>query len=295
MANKRSKEVIIGIATIISLVLLYIGINYLKGINLFKPSNYYYVSCTFAKDINVSSPVFVEGFKVGLVRSIAYDYSTVDKILLEIRLDKGMRVNKGSYFTIESTLLSGAELHLHLNKLVSEYLKPGDTLEGRFKEGMITSVEASILPQFGDMLVKIDSILSGLQLLLNNTALTQSLANMEKTTAQLKESSIHLNTFLKKDVPEISSSLKETTFNLTTFSANLNNLNLEQSMLKLNTSLENINSFTIKLASKDNSLGFLLNDTTFLYKNLNTTLENASGLLIDIKQNPKKYVRFSLF
>ena len=284
----------IGIATIISLVLLYIGINYLKGINLFKPANYYYVSCRFVKDINISSPVFVEGFKVGLVRSIAYDYSTVDKIMLEIRLDKDMKVNKGSYITVESTLLSGAELHLQLNKFVSEYLKPGDTLEGRFKEGMITSVEGNLLPQFNDMLVKIDSILTGLQALIHNTALTQSLTNLEKTTAQLQESSVHLNTFLKKDVPEITSGLKETSSNLSTFSQNLNNLNLEPSILKLNTMLENMNTFTLKLHAKDNSLGLLLNDT-LLYKNLNTTVDSANGLLIDFKQNPKRYVRFSLF
>ena len=294
MGIKNSKEVIIGIATIISLALLYIGINYLKGINLFKPANFYYVSCSFVKDINVSSPVFVEGFKVGLVRTITYDYSTVDKIILEIRLDKGMKVNKGSYVMIEPTLFSGSELHLRLNKFVTEYYKPGDTLEGRFKEGMVTSVEENIVPRFAEILVKIDSILTGLQTLVNHTALTQSLSNLEKTTAHLDESSIRLNDFLKKDVPVISSGLKETTANLSTFSHKLNDLNIDQSIRSLNTTLESINTFTLRLHAKDNSLGLLLNDT-LLYKNLNTTIENASGLILDVRQNPKKYIRFSLF
>ena len=126
MEKKFSKEVKIGIATILSLVLLYIGVNYLKGINLFKPANYYYVSCKNVKDISISTPVFVDGFKIGLVRSLKYDYASSDKTILEISLDKGMKVNKGSYISIESTLLSGAELNLKLNKYVSEYLKPGD-------------------------------------------------------------------------------------------------------------------------------------------------------------------------
>ena len=294
MAKKLSKEITIGIVTVLSLVLLYIGINYLKGINLFKPANYYYVSCRYVKDINVSSPVFVEGFKVGLVRSIEYDYSTVDKIMLEIRLDRGMKINKGSYIIIESTLLSGAELNIQLNKYVTEYYKPGDVLEGRFKEGMFTSVEDRILPQLADLLPKIDSILTGLHALVNNPALSQSLRHLENTTAQLEVSSRQLNVLLKNDIPEISSGLKETTANLSSFSSNLNKLNIEPSIDSLNTVLGNINAFSLRLNSTDNSLGLLLNDT-LLYWNLNHTLDNASGLLIDIKQNPKKYVRFSLF
>ena len=294
MGKKISKEVKIGFVTILSLVLLYIGINYLKGINLFKPANYYYVSCYNVKDVNISSPVFVEGFKVGLVRAIEYDYSTVDRIILEIRLDRGMKVNKGSYVSIESSLLSGAELHIRLNKYVTEYLKPGDMLEGRTKQGMLLSVEDDILPGIAGMLPKIDSILTGLQALINNAALTQSLRNLESTTEQLKASSIQLNAFLKNDIPELSSGLKTTAQNLSTFSQNLNSLELEQSIQSLNTSLENINSLTLKLNSPNSSLGLLLNDT-LLYNNLNRTIESASGLLIDIRQNPKKYVRFSLF
>ena len=294
MSKKFSKEIIIGFVTILSLVLLYIGVNYLKGINMFKPANYFYVSCTNVKDISISTPVFVEGFKIGLVRSIEYDYSSVNKIMLEISLDEGMKINKGSYVSIGSTLLSGAELNIILNTFSGEYLKPGDILEGRIKGGMMSSVEDDILPAVADMLPKLDSILIGLQALVNNPALSQSLNNLEKTTKHLESSSIQLNSFLRKDVPEISAGLKMTTSNLSIFSENLNKLELEQSINNLNSTLGNLNGLTLKLNSTDNSLGLLLNDS-LLYINLNRTMENASGLLFDVKQNPKKYVRFSLF
>ena len=294
MEKKFSKEVKIGIATILSLVLLYVGVNYLKGINLFKPANYYYVSCKNVKDISISTPVFVDGFKIGLVRSIEYDYSSADKITLEISLDKGMKINKGSYISIESTLLSGAELNLKLNRYVSEYLKPGDILEGRVKGGMMSSVEDNILPMLTDMMPKIDSILTGLQVLVNSNTLSQSLSNLESTTKQLEASSIRLNAFLKNDVPEISSNLKLTTSSLSSFSSNLNNLDLEQSINNLNTTLENINSFSLRLNSENSTLGLLLSDS-LLYHNANRTLDNASELLLDFKLNPKRYIRFSLF
>ena len=294
MKMKFSKEVTIGIVTIISLVLLYIGVNYLKGINLFRPANHYYVACSNVKDVTISSPVFVEGFKVGLVRSISYDYSTTGKIMVEISLEESMRINKGSYISLEKTLLSGGELHIHLNKYVDEYLKSGDTIEGRSPEDMMTSVQEKMLPQIIDLLPKLDSILYSLQLLVSHPALSRSLDHIEKTTASLEVSSRQLNQLLGNDVPVIASNLKTTTDNFAALSEEMKNLNLKGSIQSLDLTIDNLGQTTTKLNAKDNSLGLLLNDT-LLYNNLNKTVINASDLLIDLKQNPKRYVRFSLF
>lgn len=294
MKMKFSKEATIGVVSIISLVLLYIGVNYLKGINLFRPANHYYVACSNVKDVTISSPVFVEGFKVGLVRSISYDYSTTGKILVEISLEESMRINKGSYISLEKTLLSGGELHIHLNKYVDEYLKFGDMIEGRFFEDMMASVQEKMLPQIIDLLPKLDSILYSLQILVSHPALSQSLDHIEKTTASLEISSRRLNQLLGNDVPVIASNLKTTTDNFAALSEEMKNLNLKGSIQSLNLTIDNLGQTTMKLNAKDNSLGLLLNDT-LLYNNLNETVVNASNLLIDLKQNPKRYVRFSLF
>ena len=294
MKMKFSKEATIGVVSIISLVLLYIGVNYLKGINLFRPANHYYVACSNVKDVTISSPVFVEGFKVGLVRSISYDYSTTGKILVEISLEESMRINKGSYISLEKTLLSGGELHIHLNKYVDEYLKSGDTIEGRSPEDMMASVQEKMLPQIIDLLPKLDSILYSLQILESHPALSQSLDHIEKTTASLEISSRRLNQLLGNDVPVIASNLKTTTDNFAALSEEMKNLNLKGSIQSLNLTIDNLGQTTMKLNAKDNSLGLLLNDT-LLYNNLNETVVNASNLLIDLKQNPKRYVRFSLF
>lgn len=294
MKMKFSKGVTIGVVSIISLVLLYIGVNYLKGINLFRPANHYYVACSNVKDVTISSPVFVEGFKVGLVRSISYDYSTTGKILVEISLEKSMRINKGSYISLEKTFLSGGELHIHLNKYVDEYLKSGDTIEGRSPEDMMASVQEKMLPQIIDLLPKLDSILYSLQILVSHPALSQSLDHIEKTTASLEISSRRLNQLLGNDVPVIASNLKTTTDNFAVLSEEMKNLNLKGSIQSLNLTIDNLGQTTTKLNAKDNSLGLLLNDT-LLYNNLNKMVVNASDLLIDLKQNPKRYVRFSLF
>ena len=272
----------------------YLGINYLKGINLFQPVNHYYVSFSNVKGVTISSPVFVDGFKVGLVRDIIYDYDTTGKIIVEVSLEDKMRLNKGSYIAVVNTFLSGAELHIHLNTYVDDFLKPGSTLEGRMEEDMMQSVQEKILPSVENLLPKIDTILGSLQTLIAHPALAQSLNHIEKTTSNLEVSTRQLNQMLSKDVPGIVNNLKTMTDNFSEVSANLKELDLATTVNSINATLANLKLTTDKLNSTDNSIGLLLNDKG-LYDNLNSTMDNASKLLLDLRENPKRYVHFSVF
>ena len=294
MKKVFTKEAKIGLVSIISLILLYCGINYLKGINLFKPVNHYEVVFSNVKGVTISSPVYVEGFKVGLVREIRYDYESKDKILVDISLEDEMKINKGSYISIVNSFLGGAELHIHLNKFVSDYYKPGDSIEGRMTEDMMQSVQEDLLPSVEAMLPKIDSILGGLEKIVNHPALTQSLEHVEKSTANLEVSTRQLNQLLASDVPMIVSNLKTITANFSDVSGELKTLDLQSTVQSINATLANLKVTTEKFNSKDNTLGLLLNDRA-LYDNLNATTDNASKLLLDLRENPKRYVHFSVF
>ena len=294
MKTVFTKEAKIGLVSIVSLALLYLGINYLKGVNLFKPVNHYYVAFSNVKGVTVSSPVFVEGFKVGLVREISYDYDTTGKISVLVSLEDKMRINKGSYITVVNSFLGGAELHIHLNTFVDDYFHSGDTIEGRMETDMMTSVQENLLPGIEQMMPKLDSILGGLQTLVNHPALTQSLAHVEQTTASLEHSSRRLDQLLAKDVPVIVENLKGITTNFESVSGQLKELDLVGTMRAVNATVANLKLTTDKLNSADNSLGLLLNDRQ-LYDNLNGTMENASLLLLDLREHPKRYVHFSLF
>ena len=294
MKTVFTKEAKIGLVSIVSLALLYLGINYLKGVNLFKPVNHYYVAFSNVKGVTVSSPVFVEGFKVGLVREISYDYDTTGKISVLVSLEDKMRINKGSYITVVNSFLGGAELHIHLNTFVDDYFKSGDTIEGRMESDMMTAVQENLLPSIERMMPKLDSILGGLQTLVNHPALTQSLAHVEQTTASLAHSSRQLDQMLAKDVPVIVENLKGITTNFESVSGQLKALDLAGTMQAVDATLANLKLTTDKLNSADNSLGLLLNDRQ-LYDNLNGTMENASLLLLDLREDPKRYVHFSLF
>jgi len=294
MKNVLTKEAKIGLATIVSLALLYFGVNYLKGINLFQPVNHYYVTFDNVKDVTISSPVYVEGFKVGLVRDIKYDYTTTDKVTVEISLEEEMKINKGSYITIVRSLLSGGELHIHLNKYVKDYLQTGGTIEGRMSDDIMGTVQDKLLPQVIELMPKIDSILLGLQTIVNHPALIQSLNQIERTTGNLEASTQQLNRLLNKDVPVIVSDLKIITSNFAEVSSELKGLDLQTTYNSMNAMMNNLKLTTDRLNSTDNSMGLLLNDKA-LYENLNSTADNAAKLMIDLKQNPKRYVRFSVF
>jgi phospholipid/cholesterol/gamma-HCH transport system substrate-binding protein len=242
----------------------------------------------------MSTPVFVDGFRVGLVREIAYDYANTGRISVEISLERSMRITRGSYISIEKTLMSGGELHIHLNTYVTEYLESGESLEGRMSGDMMSTLQEQIIPQFAQLVPKLDSILSGISRVVTHPALVSSLEHLELTAASLERSSRKLDRLLEGELPVIAANLSVTSANLAHLSGNLRDLELSSSVESFNQTLSNLNAVTARLQSSDNSMGLLLTDT-MLYRRLNLTLSEISNLLIDMREHPNRYVHFSLF
>ena len=294
MKKYFSKEIIIGLVTLISLALLYFGLNYLKGANIFKPTNLYYVRMPDVNELQLSNPVYVDGFKVGLVRAINYDFQNSGNIVVQISLDKKMRVETGSHIEIKTGLTSGAYLNLKLNKYVSTYYQSGDTIDGVSEKGMMEKISDNILPQFEAMLPRLDSILQGIQFLVNHPALAQSLEQLSATTANLESSTRQLNQLLSKDISPIVANLNQVSSDFTVVSSQFKQMDLNATLQHVDKMVQNLDKITGQLNSKDNSLGLFLNDRS-VYDHLDSTFVNASNLLLDLKLNPKRYVHFSLF
>ena len=296
MKKVFSKEVIIGLVTLVSLFILYSGINYLKGINILKPTNHYYVLMPNVTELQPSSPVYIDGFKIGIVNSVDYELNnfTPEQLIVQISLDKNIKVQTGSYIELKSGLTSGAYLNLVLNKYVSSFCQVGDTIEGVSSPGLMDKVSTDILPQIENILPRLDSILIGIQTIVNHPSLSQSLVNIETTTASLHKTSSQLNALLAKDIPVIVENLKLVSSDFTSVSSGLKELDINETLSSVDKVIKNIDQIAIQLNDKDNSLGLLLNDQS-LYNNLDSTAKNASELLKDIKEQPKKYVHFSIF
>jgi len=294
MKKYFSKEITIGIVTLVSIGLLYFGLNYLKGANIFKPANIYYVRMPDVSDLQKSSPVYTDGFKVGIVSEMDYDYRNKGSIIVQISLNKKMRVETGSTVEIKSGLTSGSYLNLKLNKNIGAFYETGDTIEGISEKGIMDKVSENLLPQFETIIPRLDSILQGIQLLVNNPALTQSLNHISATTANLELSTRQLNTLLSKDIPPVVANLNQVSSDFTEVSSQLKQMDLKATLSYVDNTLQNLEQLTTQLKSKDSSLGLLLNDRS-LYERLDTTLQNASNLLLDIKLHPKRYINISVF
>lgn len=287
------KEVKIGIIGIAALAMLFFGINYLKGVRMFHASSYYYVEYTDINGLATSSPVFASGYKVGLVREIQYNHANPGHVVVEVELDKGMQIPKGSTGELVTEMLGTVKMNLKLNLQSKEYCQPGDTLPGIVNNGLM-GVAEGIMPKVEQLMPKMDSILNSLNQLLANPALRGTLENTERLTANLDVTTRQLNKLMQNDLPQITGRMITIADNFCTISESLKGIDYAETFQKIDSTLQNVQLLTSKLNSKDNTVGLLFNDPT-LYNNLSATTANAASLLEDLQAHPKRYVHFSLF
>ena len=288
-----TKEVRIGIAGIIALCVLVYGINYLKGINMFKPSSYFYVKFKNVNGLAKSSPVFADGVRVGIVRDIYYDYNRAENVVVEVELDTELRIPKGSSAELTSELMGGVRMDILLANNPREKYAIGDTIPGKLNNGMMESV-AALMPQIEQMLPKLDSIMTSLNTILGDQSIPATLHSVEKMAANLEVTSGQLKVLMGRDIPQLTGKLNTLGDNFISISDNLKKIDYANTFNEIEQTLANVKIVTEKLNSKDNTVGLLLNDPQ-LYNNLNATTANAASLLEDLKEHPKRYVHFSLF
>lgn len=288
------KEFKIGLAGIVALLVLFFGINYLKGISMFKPESYYNVEFENINGLSLSSPVFANGYQIGIVRDISYNYNNPGHVVVGIEVEESMKIPEGSQAELVTEMLGTVKMNMKLNHEATTFVQPGDTIPGVANNGIMGVAEEELLPQINKMLPKLDSILSSVNALLSDPALKQTLHNAEQLTASLNATSKDLHSLISKDIPQLTSNVNVITENLKGISENLKGVDYASTFVKIDSTLQNVRMITDKLNRKDNSLGLLLNDESF-YNNLNATANNAASLLKDLQEHPKRYVHFSLF
>jgi phospholipid/cholesterol/gamma-HCH transport system substrate-binding protein len=288
-----SREVLIGATGILAILVIYFLINFFKGVNLFKADNHYYVKFPDVCQLVNSSPVFINGYRVGNVRNIDYDYENPGNIVVSLEIDERMKVPAGSYATITTHMLGGTDISLVLGKS-NKVLAPGDTLMGIPDKGIAAVASEKILPAIDSMVPKLDSIFTKLNTLLANPAISTTLENTAVLTEELKKTTDGINKLLAKDVPAITDRMVQLEEDMLAVSGQLKEVDYKAIAAQFESTLRNLEQLTVVLNSKEGTIGMLLNDTT-LYSNLCATCEQAEALLQNLREEPKRYVHFSLF
>lgn len=291
-----TREVKIAITAIVAVVCVFVLINFLKGINIFQSSNSYYVKMADCQGLQVSSAVYANGYPVGIVRAMDYNYSDNGGVVATVELNNEMRLPVGTKAELASSLMGGVKVNLVLGDNPTQFISPCDTLIGAPEEGLMSKA-AGMIPVVEQMLPKLDSILTNLNALSGDPALAASVRNLQTITDGLAATVATLPGTMKQ-VDGMA-----THFN--SLSGKLDKIDLEGTMASVNGTLNETQqlikhldqvSQTLdhKMNSKDNTLGLLMSDTS-VHDNVNHTIQSADSLLTDFKAHPKRYVHFSVF
>ncbi|MEP7238443.1 MAG: MlaD family protein [Ferruginibacter sp.] len=312
---KISNETKIGALTAIAIVLLVLGFNFLKGKTFFGDSHNLFAKYTNVQGLAASNPVMINGLQVGTVYSITTD-KNMKEILVNMNMTKDVNIPVNSIAIIKPSLLGTTSVEITLGD-AQVYIPKNGTIATQPSSGIFTDVLSKVDPvlyQVTKAVTSIDSILMKVNQVLDPNAknnIAGTLANLNKTTANLIGASASLETLLNTQTGALAGTLNNlnsfTTSldknsgkitnmvsNLDKTATNLSNLDLQQTLNTLNATIADLKSTVGKLNSTSGTAGLLLNDTK-LYNNLTATANKINLLIDDLKTNPKRYVNISIF
>ena len=314
-------QVKIALVAILAVVVLFFGMQFLKGLSLFSNDAHYKIKFDDITGLSNSTPVYARGFKVGIVRNINYDYDKLGELItVDINVDRTLRIPEGTTAEIISDIMGNVKVELKFAKN-SQILKENGWIDGRINDGTLGDLK-SMVPSFQKMLPKVDSILGSVNALLADPALKSSMHNIDKITNDLTTSTRELNILLaqvngslpslvtktgrvmdnanglmnnaNRGITEARGAIRGANTMMATLNNKVDGVDVEGTMARVNATIDNLNAFTAKLNSGEGSMGLLLNDAS-LYNNLNNTVRSADSLLTNLKAHPKRYVHFSIF
>lgn len=294
-----TKEVKIGITVILSICVLYWGIEFLKGINLFKPANFYYAKFERVNGLNIAAPITINGFSVGQVREIEYNYQTNDIYVL-LSLNKDLKIPTNSKIIMANELLGAASLVLEMSN-EKTYYEVGSEIPSEISGGLMDKVASDMLPAIANMMPKIDSILTNINVIVSNPALNNSVSRLDEISANLAETTKAFSMISNHSLPVVVNNVEGITTNLKGASENVfaltqkaNEMPIEQTIANLNATISNLKVLSDKMTNNESTLGLLMTDKR-LYNDLDKAVSSLDSLLTDLKANPKRYVTFKVF
>ena len=290
---KYSSELKIGFWSIVACVVMFFGLKYLKGINSFKEGQFYYLSCDKVSGLNVSSPISVQGMKVGIVRELNYEQHTHSITVLLNIYNSDFKIPTDSRLSVKSDLLGTASVSIELGD-AHQFFEPWDTIQAPPSAAGLLEKADPIVEQVTNLMPKIDSLVAGINVLVNESKMQESLLQINLLTQHLNTTVNQLNSLLRNDVPGIMSNLESATANLDTITVQAKEADIKQLPTNTNQAINTANQVLEQLQSPDGTVGKMLN-TTEVYDQLNRTIADVDSLINDIKANPKRYIHIKVF
>lgn len=314
---KIRREVKLALTAIVAVVILIWGINFLKARALFDRNNVFYGVYDRIDGLKVSSSVIYRGYSVGQVSAVSFAGERYDKVLVQFTVGKKLEIPSNSIAAIQSADLMGSKAINLIPGDAVTYAQSGDTLRTQLELGIMEQLNEQLEPlkrKTENIMVSLDTVLLALQEIFSENAtgnIRGSLKSVSRTLDNVEEASGTLNRMLSEESGRVSAILENinsitgnlegsnaeiarSLSNITTISDSLKAVNLNNSIRYLNSVLIQADSIVRKINHGKGSLGGMVNDAE-LYYNLAAVSDNLDKLLVEFRQNPKRFVNLSVF
>ena len=302
---KYAREIKVGVLATVCLFLLFFGFNFLKGVNIFSPTNSYHGVYAHLHGLEEQAAVYIRGHKVGQVDAIHYDYTRDSAFTIDVSINRDIVLPQGTRMALISDgLLGGLAIELQLpssqngkdaegNTLAAEESREpiahGSFLPTTYVPGLMENLQGELLAHLDSAIQDVDqtihgvdSLVAGLRGQVEGNHIKNTLANVDRVSGDLSSVSHDLKGMMNNQVPRIVNNADTAIANLNTVVADIKDANLKATVAKVDDAVDNINNVVTQVKSP-------------ILQHIDATIVSADSLLTDIKAHPKRYVHFSVF
>jgi len=300
---KFSREIKTSLLVIFGIGFFYFGFNFLKGNSIFSKQKIVYAVYEEVEGLSIGADVNINGLSIGKITKIDFVPNST-KILVTMRIRSDLNFSKSSSAILyEAGLIGGKAIQIQTKFEQGNAIKSGDTLPSSIQPGFTELVNQQIAPlqqKLTSTLTSVDELFDGVSNVLNNQTqenLKTTLTELTRTVENINSISKKLDVLLSDNTTAIDTTLKNlasTSSNLNQISDSLAMVNIKSMLDKYNQVAQNLNQILEQVNRGEGTAGKLINDPE-VYQHLNETLNALQTLINDLKENPKRYVHFSLF
>ncbi|MBQ7698308.1 MAG: MCE family protein [Paludibacteraceae bacterium] len=291
---KHTREIKVALLAIVCGFLLYFGMYFLRGTNIFSPTRTYTGVFERVNGLTEQAPVYVRGYNVGQVEHIAYDFSRHNAFRVTVSIDKHISVPEGSEMVLVADGLLGGkaiELILPVTEGQPAVALAQDTLPTRIEQGLVESLETGLLAHLDSVLLRVDSVVANVEGQLEGDHIKHTLTHLDRISEDLTVSAKDIRQLTHQRLPRIADSAAVAIDNVNAVLTDVKQADIAGIAKKADNTIEQLQQ---AVNSKESTLGLLLHDPS-IYNHLDSTVVSVNQLVTDLKENPKRYVHFSLF
>lgn len=285
---------------IVCLFLLFFGFNFLKGVNIFSPTNGYHGTFSHLHGLEEQAAVYIRGHKVGQVDRLHYDFTRDSAFLVDISIRKDIALPQGTKMALISDgMLGGMAIELQFpdqSSITNDQspIAKGSFLPTTYVPGLIESLQGELLAHVDEAVQEVDSLVAALRTQVEGEHIKRSLENVDRISGDLTSVSANLKHMMKTQVPTIVNNADTAIANLNVIVADIKQADLKATVARVDKTVENVNGLVSDVRSQEGTIGQLIYNKS-LYNHIDATVISADSLLTDLKAHPKRYVHFSIF